>query len=95
MKTTVSYKRITILLFAALLSVSAFSQTRPRMKKADKIYDRFSYIDARDIYIKVIEQGYRSPQLYEKLADTYYYNGQYEDASKYYDELFSIFPNED
>jgi tetratricopeptide (TPR) repeat protein len=80
---------ITIVLFTSL----TFSQ-KSKIGKAEKDYDKFSFIDAREIYLKVIEDGYTSAQIYENLGDTYYFNGQYEDASKWYSKLIEEYPNE-
>lgn len=95
MKKIDTYTRIFLIAFIGLFALTSFGQTRPKVRKADKIYDRFSFIDAREIYIKVIEKGYSSPQLYQNLGDTYYFNGQYADAAKYYGQLLDLFPNED
>ena len=81
------FKNFSTLLFAIALIVGASSQSfgqKNRIEKADKEFDKYSYIDAREIYLKVVEDGYESPQVFQKLGDTYYFNGEYKDAAKWY-----------
>ncbi len=84
-----------IFLFALVLFTAGntFSQKR-EIKKANKEFDKYSYIDAREIYLKVVADGYESAQIYKKLGDTYYYNSDYSNAAKWYDKLVTTFPNE-
>ena len=70
-----------------------FSQTNDLIQ-ADKDFDRFAYIDARDIYLKVVEDGYGSAEIYKKLGDTYYWNSEYDNASKWYLRLVEQFPEQ-
>ena len=46
----------------------SFSQ-RKEIKKADKDFDKFAYIDAREIYLKVVKDGYKSAEIFKKLGD--------------------------
>ena len=84
-----------IFLFALVIFVSGsgFSQKK-NIKKANKDFKSLSYIDARAIYLKVVEDGYESAQIYRNLGDTYYYNSDYTNAAKWYDKLISQFPAE-
>lgn len=58
--------------------------------KGDKYYEEYAFMDARDAYIKAADNGYRSENLLAKLADSYYFNGEYEEAAKWYGALFSF-----
>ena len=80
------------LLLALSITFGSFGQGA-KLNKADKKYDKYSYIDAIDIYEKVAEKGYKSVELFEKLANAYYFNGELDKASKWYGELFAL--NED
>lgn len=84
-----------ILLFAlvVLTTGSAFSQMKD-IKKANKEFDKFAYIDAREIYLKVVADGYESAEIYKKLGDTYYFNSDYTNAAKWYDKLVRQFPDQ-
>jgi outer membrane protein OmpA-like peptidoglycan-associated protein/tetratricopeptide (TPR) repeat protein len=65
-----------------------------RLEKANLKYDKYNYIDAREIYLKVVENGYRSAEIYRKLGDTYYFNSEYAGAAKWYYDLINQFPEE-
>jgi outer membrane protein OmpA-like peptidoglycan-associated protein/tetratricopeptide (TPR) repeat protein len=87
-------KKILMSLLVICFASTSFAQNRDKIKKATKDYDKFSFINAREIYLKVLEAGYSSPQIFEKLGDTYYYNSQYQDAAKWYNRLIADFPEE-
>lgn len=61
-----------------------------QVKKADKKYDNYEYIDAIGTYEKVVNKGYKTTDMLEKLGNAYYFNAQYEDAAKWYGELFAL-----
>lgn len=86
-------RNIFIFAFVALSTGSTFAQERD-VKRANKEFDRFSYIDAREIYLKVIEDGYESAEIYKNLGDTYYFNADYTNAAKWYDKLVTTFPEQ-
>lgn len=65
----------------------AFSQKR-KVDKADDKFVQYRYLDARKIYEKVIDKGFESEEVYERLANTYYFNASYAEAAKWYKRLF-------
>lgn len=65
------------------------AQVNSKDNKADKEYDRFAYIDAIKTYERMYERGYKTPDMLLKLANSYYFNGNLENAAKYYKELFA------
>ena len=65
------------------------AQVNSKDNKADKDYDRFAYIDAIKTYERMYERGYKTPDMILKLANSYYFNGNLENAAKYYKELFA------
>ncbi|MFW0735636.1 OmpA family protein [Flavobacterium sp. T12S277] len=67
----------------------AFSQEN-KIKKGNKKYDDLAYIDAIEIYKRVAEKGYKSKELFQKLGNSYYFNGQLLEANKWYAELFKM-----
>ena len=75
-----------------LLSLTATVAQEKKIKKANEEFDRFAYIDARDIYLKVVEDGYASAEIFKKLGDTYYWNSDYDNAAKWYGRLVDQFP---
>ncbi|AVR45973.1 flagellar motor protein MotB [Christiangramia fulva] len=86
---------IKINLLILILMSSSFSYAqRAKMNKAQKEYDRFAYIDAQKIYLQVVSEGYSSPELFEKLGNTYYFNGDYENAARWYEKLMKEYPDQ-
>ncbi|WP_293896415.1 OmpA family protein [Flavobacterium sp.] len=79
-------------LYIMFLSVLAFSGSAQKaaVKKADKQYEKFAYIDATKTYERVAEKGYKSADMFEKLGNAYYYNANFEKAAKWYGELFAM-----
>ncbi len=57
--------------------------------KANKKFNDYSYIDARKTYMKVLERGYESQDLLQKIADSYYFNGELDEAIRWYDRLYN------
>ncbi len=57
-------QKIVLFTLVFLYSCVSFSQ-RKHIKKAEKDFDIFAYIDAREIYLKVVEDGYRSAEIYK------------------------------
>jgi tetratricopeptide (TPR) repeat protein len=82
--------KTSLLVLALLATGTSFSQKR-EIAKANKEFDKYAYIDARKIYLKVVEDGYESAELYEKLGDTYYWNSDYDNAAKWYKKLLQRF----
>ena len=84
------------ILFLALLVLTignAFSQKR-EIQKANKEFDKFAYIDAREIYLKVVADGYESAEILKRIGDTYYFNSDYTNAAEWYERLVITFPEE-
>ena len=86
-------KSASLLLIMLLFTGNSFSQ-KGKVAKANKNFDKYSYIDAREVYLKVVEDGYKSAEIYKRLGDTYYYNSEYKSASKWYSSLFNEFPDD-
>lgn len=83
-----------IFLCLFLLAQVAVVAQNGKVKKANKDFDRYKFIDAREIYLKVVEDGYASAQIYQQLGDTFYWNSDYDNAAKWYAKLISEFPGE-
>jgi len=80
-------KIYTFLIFTYSLVI--FGQTS-QLKTADKKYNKYSYIDAAEIYEKVAAKGYKSAELFKKIGNSYYFNGALDKAVKWYDALFAL-----
>ncbi|MCL9771194.1 OmpA family protein [Flavobacterium sp. HXWNR69] len=78
---------VSILSLVCVFSVSA---QEVKEKIAEKKYEGYSYIDAIAIYEKVAEKGHVSVELFQKLGDSYYFNGMLDKSKVWYDKLFQI-----
>jgi outer membrane protein OmpA-like peptidoglycan-associated protein/tetratricopeptide (TPR) repeat protein len=78
-------KTLTILLL--LFSIVLMAQNR-KIKSANNEYDKLAFMDVVSIYEKVADKGYGTSEIYQKIGNAYYFNGDYINASKWYDKLF-------
>ena len=77
-------------IIALLLFVSCLSHAQQvKLNKADKEFNSFAYVDAIEVYEKVLQNGYQSADLYEKLGNSYYLNGETEKAAQCYKALIA------
>lgn len=90
MKNNITITILFLFLLGFLLPTNA--QER-KLTKAASNYERLDYVDAQKIYLAVAEKGYASEELFSKLANTYYFNAQYDDAAKWYGKLFELNQN--
>lgn len=86
-----------ILLYITIISVFSFNSyaQKAQLASADKKYDSFAYIDAIKTYERVAEKGYKSEDMFQKLGNSYYFNGELDKSAKWYDELFAMNPNQE
>ncbi|MGO4822777.1 MULTISPECIES: OmpA family protein [unclassified Flavobacterium] len=73
----------------SIFSCPIYSQ-KAKLANADKNYENYAYIDAIKTYERLADKGYRSADMFEKLANAYYFNAKLEDAAKWYGELFTM-----
>ncbi|MEB3348378.1 OmpA family protein [Aquimarina gracilis] len=76
-----------------LVSSMMYAQDK-RLEKADESFNRFAFVDARKIYLKVAESGYESLDLFKKIGDSYYFNAQLEEAVPWYEKLTNNYAEE-
>ena len=73
----------------SVFSLNIYAQ-KAKLANADKKYDSYSYIDAIKTYEKVAQKGYKSADMFQKIGNSYYFNGQLDQAAKWYGELFAM-----
>ena len=78
----------TLVSYLFLGNIGVYAQAG--LKKADKQYDQWAYVDALDIYEKIDKRGFSSKDLHEKLGNSFYFNARYAEAEKHYEKLFWI-----
>ena len=59
------------------------------ISKASANYESYSFTPAIDIFKKVIDKGYVSAELLQKLGNSYYYNAEYNEAADTYKKLIN------
>ncbi len=82
-----------ILVVISFTSYPAFSQVN-QLDKAKNQYDKYEYVNAQETYLKVAKKGYRSADLFKNLGNSYFFNGQFEEALHWYKELVMSYPEE-
>jgi outer membrane protein OmpA-like peptidoglycan-associated protein/tetratricopeptide (TPR) repeat protein len=93
MRTVTTSHKLILAVLVVLFTSTGFSQKR-KVTKADKDFDKLAYIDAREVYLEVVEDGYESAQIFMNLGDTYYWNSDYDNAAKWYQKLVTNYPSE-
>lgn len=85
-----------IFLYLTIISVFSFNtySQKAKVTAADKKYDNYAYIDAIKTYERVVEKGYKSADMFQKLGNSYYFNSDYDNAAKWYGELFAMTSDE-
>ena len=83
--------------YVAILIIFSFNSYAQKAKttSADKKYDSYAYIKAVSTYERVAEKGYKSEDMFQKLGNSYYFNGELDKSAKWYDELFKMNPNQE
>jgi len=75
-------KRLYIL-FSLALGLSLSAQNKDT-EKADKLFNRFEYVDAAAEYQKLVEDGKQDPYVYRQLAESYYNVFNSKEAVRWY-----------
>lgn len=81
--------KIIILLLLGFVSTQTYSQQQ-NIIKADKEYANYAFADAIKTYEHVFYKGYKSVDMLQKLANSYYFNADFDNAYKWYSELFAL-----
>lgn len=77
------------LTIVSVFSINIHAQTA-QLASADKKYDKQAYVDAIKTYERIAEKGYKSVDLFQKLGNAYYFNAEFDQAAKWYGELFAM-----
>ena len=82
-------KYILLCLIIICFSFDSYAQDS-KTAAGDKKYDSYAYIDAIKTYERVAEKGYKSEDMFKKLGNSYYFNSDFDGATKWYGELFAM-----
>jgi len=77
------YKNHILVCIVLMLSFSVFPQ-QGKQKRADTLFNKFSFVKAADVYKDLIQKNYNKDYATRKLADCYAFLRDPENASKYY-----------
>ena len=77
------------LMIVLLTSTGMFAQSS-KETKADDQYEKLAYVDAIQTYERIAVKGYKSQDMLQKLADSYYFKADLDNAAKWYKELFAF-----
>ncbi len=81
------------LLICVLVTLHSWSQ-EGQVTRANKKYDDYSFKPAIDIYQKVVDKGYKSADLLQRLGNAYYFNADYDNAGRIYQDLVDNYGDE-
>lgn len=67
-----------------VIASSTLSAQNKDTKNADRLFNRFEYVDAASEYLKLVDKGKADGYVYKQLADSYYNVFNAAEASKWY-----------
>lgn len=77
-----------LLTLITVLMLGQFTNGQQRsLEKANQKYEEYSFRPAIDIYKKVLDKGYESPEILQRLGNSYYFNADYAEAAEVYETL--------
>ena len=92
MVTQVNFKILLIAVFI-FYSLPHTQAQEKELSKADKKFESYAFIDAQKIYLRLAGDGYESPELFQKLGDSYYFNAKYEESAQWFERLVEKYPD--
>jgi len=84
-----------LLLFFIFSSVMIFAQPEVFMQQGNRYYQKQNYDQAVQSYLKVLDEGYESAELYYNLGDAYYRDGKLGYAILNYERALKLSPGDD
>lgn len=79
-------KIIRYFLCTVVFSASLHGQQQT-LSKGDKEFDNYNYVSAVKVYENLYNKGEKSPDILKKIGNSYYFQGEYEKAVRWYGEL--------
>ncbi|WP_299112556.1 OmpA family protein [uncultured Winogradskyella sp.] len=75
--------------FVIVISSNAFAQ-KGKIQSVKNDYRNFAYVKTSEVLLEVANNGYKSSDLFQKLANSFYFQNKMEEASKWYGELMEL-----
>ncbi|MFH6995570.1 OmpA family protein [Flavobacterium sp. FlaQc-48] len=82
-------KNLTYTALFLLFVCNAIAQTTT-ISHANDLYEKYAYVEAIKLYESEANKGYKDEKMFQRLGNSYYFNGELVQALKWYDELFAI-----
>ncbi len=82
-----------ILALIVLFSGNSYAQER-LVTKGNERYEEYSFSPAIDIYQRLLEKGFASSEILQKLGNSYYFNADYEKSAEVYKRLTEEYPED-
>ncbi|WP_405251384.1 OmpA family protein [Dokdonia sp. Asnod3-C12] len=76
-----------IILLSFIFGGAAGYAQEGKVKVAGEQFEDLAYVNARDLYLRVANRGFTSPEVFSKLGDSYYFTADYADAVQWYEKL--------
>ena len=83
-------KKQLIYLLTVLISSQFLIAQESKLNLAQKKYDELAFPQAIKLYEELATDGYKSKELYENLANAYYYKADFAPEKIWYDSLFTV-----
>jgi outer membrane protein OmpA-like peptidoglycan-associated protein len=83
-------KKQLIYLLTVLISSQFLIAQESKLNLAQKKYDELAFPQAIKLYEELAKDGYKSKELFENLANAYYYKADFAPAKIWYDSLFTV-----
>jgi outer membrane protein OmpA-like peptidoglycan-associated protein/tetratricopeptide (TPR) repeat protein len=84
-----SLKYLLVLAFS-FCCIKLYGQHIGKVIKAEKKYAEYGYAQASEILLDLVKKGHTYAEVYQKLADAYYFNNNMKDAAHWYKALMKI-----
>ncbi len=81
--------RYILIAFVATFALTTYAQNG-KIQSVKDDYRDFAYIKTSEVLLEVANKGYKSVDLFQKLANSYYFNNDMENAAKWYGELMAM-----
>ena len=83
-------KQLIYSLWIVLIGTQVVVAQKNNLNLAQKKYDELAFPKAIKLYEELAKDGYKSKELYENLANSYYYKADFAPAKIWYDSLFAL-----
>ena len=79
-----------LFLGVCLFGGTVVSAQKSKELRGDKSFDYYEYINVIEVFEKIVAKGYLNVNVLSKLADAYYFKGDFDQAKENYARLFAF-----